>query len=266
MTAKKGRTMFSSRGRAENIANDGPAEETRNAPETEEYASRIIKAAQLFYGGENWLRDLAEDLEAMTRKGGAAAGGRRRAPESALMQGAVNGRMRGAGMYPYMYGAGMYDPAILSRLRYGSALYGPAGMYGGMGMNGPETYAQAQRAGVPPMRGGVPGAAQEQGAGSENSGSRDMEVKREAELLSRAVPEFSYEEALKNNAFSAALDEGLSVLEAYTRMLEMPRNMPRDPIAQNGQTAQRGTGEVTANPAKLDTADFMKYINKIKNA
>ena len=126
-------------------------------------------------------------------------------------------------------------------------------------MNGPETYAPAQRAGVPPMRGGVPGAAQEQGAGSENSGSRDMEVKREAELLSRAVPEFSYEEALKNDAFSAALDEGLSVLE-------MPRNMPRDPIAQNGQTAQRGTGEVTANPAKLDTADFMKYINKIKNA
>ncbi len=246
MTAKKGKTMFASRGRSDAEQN---AAETENAAAEKEtasgadgYASRIIKAAQLCYGGENWLRALAEDLEAMAR--GARGGALGRA-------GVRGGMIPRTGMYAGAgangYGAGMYVPP------YGY-------MYGSC---------------IPPFEGGreigayrsapLPYAPAGERSGGSGGAGKSRDTEREAELLSRAAPSFSYDEAMKNEVFSSALDEGLSVLEAYAKMLEMPKNAPRDPIAQNAQTAQRGTGEASADPSKLDTADFMKYISRIRN-
>lgn len=97
---------------------------------------------------------------------------------------------------------------------------------------------------------------------------KDRAVKqwvRDAEQLKILVPEFDLEEAVKQPAFAEALLSGKTVIEAYKELIGLPRNEPREEIAQNARNARRGTGGATQNPAKLSDEDFKKYINNIKN-
>lgn len=87
----------------------------------------------------------------------------------------------------------------------------------------------------------------------------------EADALEDMLPGFDFSEALEDMTFARTLSETFSVMEAYNAMTRMPRRAPRAAIAQNGQNAVRGTGESSVNPAGLESADFMKYIEKLRN-
>lgn len=87
----------------------------------------------------------------------------------------------------------------------------------------------------------------------------------EADALEDMLPGFDFGEALEDMTFARTLSETFSVMEAYNAMTRMPRRAPRAAIAQNGQNAVRGTGESSVNPAGLESADFMKYIEKLRN-
>lgn len=91
------------------------------------------------------------------------------------------------------------------------------------------------------------------------------EWQRDAEKLATVVPDFDFRSALGNSAFKSALTSGKNVFEAYAEMTRVPDYSGRSAISQNAQTARRGTGEASANPAKLSSEDFKRYIENRRN-
>lgn len=177
-------------------------------------------------------------------------------PAAPTMQGYTPG---GYGNAPTMQG---YTPG-----GYGNAPqlqgYAPNG-YGSQGYapNGYALSAQgyAPNGNAPTMQGYAPG-----GYGA--SGGSDALVNRwraEARQLKQLVPDFDLKQALSDKSFTDALARGMSVAEAYAESVKMPKNQPRSSVYQNGQSARRGTGEATRNPADLSPEDFKKYIEKLK--
>lgn len=101
----------------------------------------------------------------------------------------------------------------------------------------------------------------------QNDGGSDALVnkwRREARQLKQSVPDFDLKQALSDKNFTDALARGMSVAEAYAESVRMPKNQPRGAVYQNGQSARRGTGEASRNPADLSPEDFKKYIEKLK--
>lgn len=90
----------------------------------------------------------------------------------------------------------------------------------------------------------------------------------EAQVVKTLYPDFDMRQALQNETFKRDLASGKSVAEAYKDMQEAaaPVQTARTPIPQNVQSKRSGTGEAAYNPAALPTADFMKYINKIRES
>lgn len=91
---------------------------------------------------------------------------------------------------------------------------------------------------------------------------------RDAQQLKIIDPDFDFNTAMQNPAFKNDIISGKSVAEAYKNISTPPQAAApkRAPITQNAQTAQRGTGEASSNPASLPTRDFMEYINRIKES
>lgn len=89
--------------------------------------------------------------------------------------------------------------------------------------------------------------------------------KRGEKTLRTLVPGFELSAAMGDKAFAAALTGGMSVAEAYIAMTESRRKpaQTRREIAQNAQSANKGTGKSQSNPASLPPAEFNAYINRI---
>lgn len=91
---------------------------------------------------------------------------------------------------------------------------------------------------------------------------------RDAEQLKLIDPSFDLRSSLSDPEFTQALRGGKSLFEAYSARKnssaasEQPK---RTPIAQNGREKRTGTGESSVNPAKMSSADFAAYIDRIKN-
>ncbi len=96
--------------------------------------------------------------------------------------------------------------------------------------------------------------------------------KRDADQLKLIDPYFDFDSAVKNKDFFDMLANNKSVFEAYaaTKKNSVPPSnsdkVKRKPISQNAQLPRTGTGESTLNPSSLNSSDFMKYIDKIKNS
>lgn len=104
------------------------------------------------------------------------------------------------------------------------------------------------------------------------SGARDAEgsdmgarIVSEARRLEEMIPGFSFADALRDETFLNTLRSTGSVSAAYAAMSRSKKRPARAMIAQNGQSAARGTGESSADPSKLESGDFMKYIAKLRN-
>lgn len=89
------------------------------------------------------------------------------------------------------------------------------------------------------------------------------EWRRGEEQLKEIDPSFSLDEAMKNPAFANQLTNGASVAQAYLATRPKPKPKRRE-IAQNAQSAVKGTGETQRNPATMKTEDFLAYINERK--
>ena len=96
---------------------------------------------------------------------------------------------------------------------------------------------------------------------------------RESEELKSLVPDFDFNAAMQDESFYNSVIEGKSLSAAYIaakgaaaanqpRQEEQPK---RRAIKQNGAQAAASGGVVNFNPETASDADFMKYINKIKN-
>lgn len=92
--------------------------------------------------------------------------------------------------------------------------------------------------------------------------------KRDSDMLRQLLPEFDLGAAMRDEVFSSSLRSGSPVSMAYLAMLlSKPAKdirPPRREIAQNAQSANKGTGETTINPATLSSADFKQYIDRIR--
>ncbi|MGM9937116.1 MAG: hypothetical protein ACI38A_07205 [Candidatus Ornithomonoglobus sp.] len=101
----------------------------------------------------------------------------------------------------------------------------------------------------------------------------------ESATLKQLDPSFDFGAATQNETFKNVLMSGGSVAQAYLasgmnkspEAVEPQKQQPEPPIkrreiSQNAQTAARGTGDSTVNPASLPTKDFLAYINKRKNS
>lgn len=86
----------------------------------------------------------------------------------------------------------------------------------------------------------------------------------EAELRA-VVPDFDLRRAMEDRAFSDALTGGASVAVAYIAMTQGKPKQARREIAQNAQSANKGTGRSQANPATLPAPEFKAYIDRIMN-
>lgn len=85
----------------------------------------------------------------------------------------------------------------------------------------------------------------------------------DAARLQQLVPEFDFNAAIQNMAFSSAIRNGDSVAMAYMRMRDSaPKQPKRKEITQNATSARRGTGGSSVNPATMPTSDYIAYINK----
>lgn len=89
---------------------------------------------------------------------------------------------------------------------------------------------------------------------------------RDSEQLKVFYPDFDFKTAMENPAFKNEILGGKTVAQAYKAITTPPEEPERKPIMQNAQEAQPGTGSSSFNPASLDSADFMKYINRLKEA
>lgn len=96
--------------------------------------------------------------------------------------------------------------------------------------------------------------------------------KRDADQLKLIDPRFDFDSAIKNKDFFDMLADNKSVFEAYvaSKKNTLPTSnydkVKRKPISQNAQLPRSGTGESMVNPSTLNSSDFMKYIDKIKNS
>lgn len=91
---------------------------------------------------------------------------------------------------------------------------------------------------------------------------------RDAEQLKLIDPSFDLRSSLSNPEFTQALRVGKSLFEAYSSLKNSSaasQQPKRTPIAQNGREKRTGTGESSVNPAKMSSADFAAYIDRIKN-
>lgn len=91
---------------------------------------------------------------------------------------------------------------------------------------------------------------------------------RDAEQLKLIDPSFDLRSSLSNPEFTQALRGGKSLFEAYSSLKNSSaasQQPKRTPIAQNGREKRTGTGESSVNPAKMSSADFAAYIDRIKN-
>ena len=157
----------------------------------------------------------------------------------------------GPGRYGVPGGGVAYGSGGYTMPNGGYAAYGP-GRYG-MPNGSERAYPMMERGYVNPY-----------GAGLQSRNGRG-DIKKEAEYLSEIAPDFDLSESLQNKVFRNVLAAGGSLLEAYAAMIKLPEDGSREQIIQNGQSAQRGTGEAGMNPAGMNSDDFMKYIDSIKN-
>lgn len=269
----------------------------KSAPE-DELLDRIINAAEEIYGGNDFLEKLAESLESEQKGNKRNYGGDMKmyrnygmsekgyAPYSSGRYGTTNGgypeRGSGSGRYGMpgggyaAYGSGRYTMPGGGYAAYGSGGYGmPGGGYAAYG-SGQYTMPNGGKAAYGPGRYGMPnsseraypmmerGYANPYGAGLQSRNGK-ADIKKEAEYLSEIAPDFDLSESLQNKVFRNVLAAGGSLLEAYAAMIKLPDDGSREQIIQNGQSAQRGTGEAGMNPAGMNSEDFMKYIDSIKN-
>ena len=90
------------------------------------------------------------------------------------------------------------------------------------------------------------------------------EWRRGERELKELVPGFDLREAMEDKTFAEALTGGSSVAQAYLVMQSRKGTAAeRREIAQNAQTADKGTGRSRVNPASLPTPEFNAYINRI---
>ena len=92
---------------------------------------------------------------------------------------------------------------------------------------------------------------------------------RDAEQLKLINPQFDLNESIKNPEFKKILAGGGTVAQAYSKVYKSapPKAAERPPIQQNAQSATvKGSGVSQADPSKLSTKDFMKYIDNIRNS
>lgn len=108
---------------------------------------------------------------------------------------------------------------------------------------------------------------------NEERNSRTEEIikgwERDADQLKLINPQFDLKESIKNPEFKKILAGGGTVAQAYSQVYKSapPKAAERPPIQQNAQTATvKGSGVSQADPSKLPTKAFMKYINNIKNS
>lgn len=101
---------------------------------------------------------------------------------------------------------------------------------------------------------------------------------RESEELKSLVPDFDFNTAMQNESFYNSVIEGKSLSAAYIAAkgaeaaIGQRANQPRQEeqpkrraIKQNGTQSASSGGAANFNPETASDADFMKYINKIKN-
>lgn len=266
----------------------------KSAPE-DELLGRIINAAEEIYGGNDFLEKLAESLESeqnkrnyggdmkmyrnygMPEKGYAAYGSGRYRTQN----GGYPERASGSGRYGMpgggyaASGSGRYGMPNGGYAAYGPGRYGVPGggvAYGSGGYTMPNGGYAAYGTGRYGMPNGSEraypmmdrGYVNPYGAGLQSRNGR-ADIKKEAEYLSEIAPDFDLSESLQNKVFRNVLAAGGSLLEAYAAMIKLPEDGSREQIIQNGQSAQRGTGEAGMNPAGMNSDDFMKYIDSIKN-
>lgn len=173
------------------------------------------------------------------------------------------------------YGSGRYTMPNGGKAAYGPGRYGMPGggvAYGSGGYTMPNGGYAAYGSGRYEMPNGSEraypmmerGYVNPYGAGLQSRNGR-ADIKKEAEYLSEIAPDFDLSESLQNKVFRNVLAAGGSLLEAYAAMIKLPEDGSREQIIQNGQSAQRGTGEAGMNPAGMNSEDFMKYIDSIKN-
>lgn len=92
---------------------------------------------------------------------------------------------------------------------------------------------------------------------------------RDAAQLKYVVPDFDFKTAMQDPAFRSELMRGKSIAEAYMSVNTPPQAAPpkRTAVRQNAQERrQPGTGDASVDPSTLPPQEFMKYINKIKEA
>lgn len=88
----------------------------------------------------------------------------------------------------------------------------------------------------------------------------------ESEELKKIVPAFDFAKAMQNQTFYNGIVSGMSVSTAYlaaNKSTEQAQKPQRRVIAQNG-SMKGGTANAAANPASMSDADFMAYIERLK--
>lgn len=182
------------------------------------------------------------------------------------------GRMPGyaqynAGYAPPAAGYSQYNPFAAQRMPgYAPNGYGYAPGETGYAANGYGAVPGAMGY-TPNGYSAAPGYMQNGYRNEQNDTGSDALVnkwRREAMQLKQSVPDFDLKQSLSDKSFTDALARGMSVAEAYAESARMPKNQPRGAVYQNGQSARRGTGEASRNPADLSPEDFKKYIEKLK--
>lgn len=262
---------------------------------------RIERAAAECFGGDAPLERLAELLERIAADKASENGGTFRTDEEGEETGreerpgeengfGSEGRFGSEGAYGSGRGGrrysreGRYDRegAYDRESRYdreSGGYPGGAGAYARGGSNGQggspretaavipqRTAARLPQASTARLPHGITALLTDPGTVDPELGRRIINgIFAEADALEDMLPGFDFGEALEDMTFARTLSETFSVMEAYNAMTRMPRRAPRAAIAQNGQNAVRGTGESSVNPAGLESADFMKYIEKLRN-
>lgn len=99
---------------------------------------------------------------------------------------------------------------------------------------------------------------------------------RDAQQLKYIEPNFDLRtELLSNPEFKQAIQNGMSVMQAYAASRkseadekpqadEPPKQPERKPISQNAQSSTASSGITSRNPANMSSADFKKYIDNIR--
>lgn len=261
----------------------GEAGFSKDAPQ-ELLLERIKRAAAALFGGSGEeLTMLADELE---RRASGAGG-----MQYGAMQGSPMNTLYGQGAsvnMPYVQGLHMNMPyeqrmqGTPVNMPYGQRMQGssmnmgygqgmqsqPMNMGYGQGMQsqsmnmgyGQGMQSQPMNMGYGQMPGAQTGGYNQRSAGE----SLASKWQNEARQLKLIAPDFDLKQALSDKTFTDALSMGKSVIEAYAESMRMPKNSQRGSVYQNGQSARRGTGEASLNPADMSPEDFKRYIEKLK--